>query len=104
MGNSLGSYKIAQSSSSDLKNIKWTQKKSTDNNKSKNKKKTKRKTSPLNIIYDNKSKTAKPLVEKVHKINLINKEKPQNKKEDKKFRTSSASNCIIQQGFTRPAR
>ena len=103
MGNSLGSYKIAQSSSSDLKNIKWTQKNSVDN-KLKNKKKTKRKTSPLNIIYDNKSKTVKPLVEKVLKINLISKEKLKNKKEDKKFRASSAYNCIIKQGFTRPAR
>jgi hypothetical protein len=104
MGNSLGSYKIAQSSSSDLKNIKWTQKNSIDNNESKNKKKTKRKTSPLNIIYDNKRKTIKPLVGKVLKIDLTSKEKLKNKKEDKKFRTSSASNCIIKQGFTRPAR
>jgi hypothetical protein len=73
MGNSLGSYKIAQSSSSDLKNIKWTQKNSVDNTESKNKKKTKRKTSPLNIIYDNKSKTIKPLVGKVLKIDLTSK-------------------------------
>ena len=105
MGNSLGSYVIEQSSSSDLKNIKWTQKNPVDPNKSKIKRKSARKTSPLNVVYIHKSKTITPQVEKVFKIDMIiRKRKLKNKKEDKKFQTSSASNCIIKQGFTRPAR
>lgn len=107
MGKSLGDYNIEKSSSSDLKNIKWTQKNPVDIDKSKNKKKTTKKTSPSNIIYDHKVKKTKPPMEKVFKIEeVLETEKSKNKKKtpDKKFRTSSASNYKIAQGFERPGR
>jgi hypothetical protein len=106
MGKSLGDYNIEKSSSSDIKNIKWTQKNPVDIDKSENKKKTK-KTSPLNIIYANKTKKVKPPVEKIFKVkDIVHSEKSKNnkKKTDKKFQNSSASNCKIEQGFTRPGR
>lgn len=107
MGKSLGDYNIEKSSSSDIKNIKWTQKNPVDPDKSKNKKKSPRKTSPTNIIYNHKSKKTKPHVEKVFKIEeVLETEKSKNKKKtpDKKFQTSSASNYKIEQGFSRPGR
>ena len=47
MGKSLMDYNIEQSSSADIKNIKWTQKNPTDPDKPKKKKK--KQTSPTNI-------------------------------------------------------
>ena len=105
MGNSLGDYNIEKSSSSDLKNIKWSQKNPGDPNKSK--KKPARNTSPFNIIYTQKPKKIKSSVKKVFKIGVISDiEKLKNKKKeaDKRFQTSSASYCLISQGFKRPAR
>jgi hypothetical protein len=107
MGKSLGDYNIEKSSSSDIKNIKWTQKNPVDAEKSKNKKKTTKKTSPLNIIYTQNTKKVKHPVEKIFKVKeVINTEKSKNKKkkQDKKFQNSSASNCKIEQGFTRSGR
>ncbi len=107
MGKSLGDYNIEKSSSSDIKNIKWTQKNPVDTDKSKNKKKTAKKISPLNIIYTHKTKKVKPPIEKIFKVKeVINTEKSKNKKKkaDKKYQNSSASNCKIEQGFTRPGR
>ena len=106
MGKSLGDYNIEQSSSSDINNIKWTQKNSIDTDKSKNKKKTTRKTSSTNIIYAHTSKKAKPSVEKIFKVEEIIDTKLKNKKKktDKSFQNSSASNCKIKQGFGRPGR
>jgi len=103
MGKSLGDYNIEQSSSSDIKNIKWTQKNSVDTEKSKNKKKTAKKISPSNIIY---TKKTKPFVEKIFKVEVIETEKSKNKtkKVGKRFQNSSASNCKIEQGFRRPGR
>jgi hypothetical protein len=104
MGKSLGDYNIEKSSSSNIKNIKWTKKNPVDTDKSENKKKTK-KTSPLNIIYSNKTKKVKPPEEKIFKVkDTIHSEKSKKKKTDKKFQNSSASNCKIEQGFTRPGR
>jgi len=97
---SLGDYNIAQSSSSDINNIKWTKKNSDKPDKPKNKKKTK--ISPSNIIY---AKTkVKPPVEKVFIV--ADSEKLQNKthKISKRVQKSSASNCNIKQGFKRPGR
>ena len=107
MGKSLGDYNIEKSSSSDIKNIKWTQKNPVDTDKSKNKKKTKRKTSPSNIIYTPETKKVKPPVEKIFKVKeviITEKSKNKKKKTDKKFQNSSISNCKIEQGFTRPGR
>ncbi len=110
MGNSLGDYNIERSSSSDIKNIKWTKKNPIDPDKSKNKKKKANKkflTSATNIIHSQKTKEIKPSIEKVFKIeNAIDVDKSKNKKKkiDKRFQNSSASNCNIEQGFKRPAR
>lgn len=107
MRKSLGDYKIEQSSSSDIKNIKWTQKNPVDTDKVKNKKKTSQNTSPTNIIYAQKTKKVPPGVEKVFKIEEVDSTenlKNSKKKVDKKFQNSSASNCKIKQGFRRPGR
>ena len=107
MGKSLGDYKIGKSSSSDIRNIKWTQKNPVDTDKSKNKKKPAKNTSPLNIIYAQKTKKIEPSIEKVFKVDEVSdseKSKNQKKTVDKKFQTSSASNYKIKQGFTRPGR
>jgi len=105
MGKSLGDYNIERSSSSDIKNIKWTQKNPTDTTKSKNKKKT-TKISSSNIIHISKTKV-KPPTEKVFKVDeTMEIEKSKNKKKTtgKRFQNSSTSNCKIQPGFRRPAR
>ncbi len=95
---SLGDYNIEQSSSADIKNIKWSQKNPKDAEiKKKNRK---RKISPLNIIYTEK---IKPSVKKIFRIKE-DIEKTKKKKTDKKFQKSSADNCNIQQGFKRPGR
>ena len=104
MGNSLADYKIEKSSSSDINNIKWTQKNPVEPDKPK-KKKTTRNISPLNIIYTSKTKKIKPSIKKLIKIEEIVSTNSKNKKKiGKKFQNSSASNCIIKPGFTRPAR
>lgn len=101
MGNSLGDYNIARSSSSDIKNIKFTQRKQVDPDKPKNKKK--KNTSPTNIIYSSKPKI-KSDTKKIFKIK-IDDTKPKNKeKTRKKFLNSSSSNYIIKPGFKRPGR
>ncbi|MDH3204728.1 MAG: hypothetical protein OEL81_08650 [Nitrosopumilus sp.] len=105
MVKSLGDYNIEQSSSSNINNIKWTQKNPIDT-KPKNKKKTTRKISPSNILHTSKTKV-KSHAEKVFKVEeTIDAEKLKNKKKttDKRFQNSSASNCKIKQGFRRPAR
>ena len=98
MGSSLGDFNILQSSSVDMKNIKWTQKNSIDADKPK-KKKT-RKIPPTNIIYTTKIKVRKTA--KTFKIKENN--KPMKKKTDKKFQSLSASTCNIKPGFSRPGR
>ena len=107
MGRSLGDYNIEKSSSSDINNIKWSQKNPVDTEKSKNKKKVPKNTSSSNIIYAQKTKKVESIVEKVFKVeSIVESEKSKNKKNptDKKFQNSSATNCKIEQGFTRPGR
>ena len=111
MGKSLGDYVIEQSSSSDIKNIKWTQKNPADAERSKNKeKKTDKRfqnSSASNVIYTHNDKKIKPSIEKIFKIeSIIDAERSKNKekKTDKRFQHSSASNCKIKQGFKRPGR
>ena len=105
MGKSLGDYNIEKSSSSDIKNIKWTQKNPVEPGKPKNKKKTTRNTSPLNIIYSSNSKKAKPSMKKLVKIEeSISTNSKNKKKTGKRFQNSSASNCTIKPGFTRSGR
>ena len=106
MGKSLGDYNIERSSSFDINNIKWTQKNPVDADKLKSKKPAKN-TSPSNIIYAQNTQTISEPIEKIFKIENSSKtDKLKNKKKnsDKKFQTSSASNCNIEPGFTRKAR
>ena len=95
MHKSLGDYNIEQSSSADIKNIKWSQRNPKDVDKKK-KKRTK-KIPSTNIIYTQKTKES---VEKVFKVEDT--EKSKKKKTGKRFQKSSASNCKIEQGFKRP--
>ena len=58
MGKSLGDYNIEQSSSHDIKNIKWTQKNPTDTEKLKKKKMTKKHHSSYVIYADTSQETS----------------------------------------------
>ena len=75
MGKSLGDYNIEQSSSYDIKNIKWTQKKSINTEKSKNNKKTKKSISPTNTIYFPKIKKSSLDVKPISRVVIIKKQK-----------------------------
>ncbi|MGD8708292.1 MAG: hypothetical protein PVI88_06375 [Nitrosopumilaceae archaeon] len=102
MGNSLGDYNIARSSSNNIKNIKSSQRKPTDPDKPKNKKK--KNTSPTNIIYSSKP-SIKSDAKKMFKIKINDTVKSKNNEETrKKFLNSSSSNYIIKPGFKRPGR
>jgi len=96
---SLVDFNIAQSSSSNMSNIKWTKKTSVDK-KPKSKKKVK--ISPSNIIYAENH--VNPSVPKVFVVIDSNKTKNKLKKVSKKVQKASASNCNIKQGFKRPGR
>ena len=101
MGKSLGDYLLEQSSLLGTSGVKWTQKTSTDTEKSK-KKKTERKTSPTNIIYtDDKVKIH---VEKIFKIEENTNTESKKEKIGKRFQTSSASTFKVIPGFTRKGR
>ena len=106
MGKSLGEYVIEKSSSSDIKNITWTQKNPKDIEKLKKKKPHKKyqNSSASNIIYAQKTKKASPHAAKVFKIEVVDIEKPKKKKSDKRHQNSSASKCKIKPEFKRPAR
>ena len=102
MVKSLGDYNKEKSSSSDVNNITWTQKKPTDPEKPRNK--NKKKISPTNIIY---SKNKKPLktIEKIYKIEeASSEEKIKNNISDRMFEKSSMNNSKIKPSFKRPAR
>ncbi len=101
MGKSLSDHILEQLTLSGAINIKWTQKNSVYNDKSKNSKKMKR--SSINIIYADET-TIKPRVEKIFKI--IKNTKTESKKENtiKKIQTSSAFNYKIIPGFSRKGR
>ena len=102
MGKSLGDYLLEQSSLLGTSGVKWTQKTSTDTEKSK-KKKTERKTSPTNIIYTDDTKV-KIHVEKIFKIEENTNTESKKEKTDKRFQTSSASTFKVIPGFTRKGR
>jgi len=107
MGNSLGDYIIERSSSSDIKNIKWTKKYPKDTEKTKKKKHNKKyqHSSGSNIIYAQKTKKVSKPLEKVFKVEAIkDTKKSKKKKPNKKYQNSSASKCKIKQEFKRPGR
>ena len=100
MGKSLMDYNIEQSSSTDIKNIKWTKKNTVDPNKPKKKKK--KQTSPTNIIPTKTTKTSSD-TQRVFKIE-DNSSKSKKKKTTNKAQSSSLDNCKIEQGYKRKAR
>ena len=102
MVKSLGDYNKEKSSSADLKNITWTQKKPTDTEKPRNK--NKKKISPTNIIYSKKDNPSKA-VERIYRIEKVSsEEKTKNDISDRMFEKSSTDNCKIKPSFKRPAR
>ena len=105
MSKTLGDYNIEKSSSFDIKNIKWTQKKSHPD-KLKSIKKKLKKTFSTNIIYRKKTKIIEPPVEKFFRIKEISdiKKLKNNENTEKRFQNSSASNSKIGPGCKRPAR
>ena len=105
MVKSLGDYNKESSSSSDVKNIKWSKKNPSDLDKSKNKKRTKKKISPLNIIPQSKNEKIDDKVERIFKVEEDSDDhKSKNQILNRKFEKSSASNSKIERGFKRPAR
>lgn len=103
MVKSLGEFNIGQSSSSDINNIKWSQKNTNDEKKPKKKKKFKVKT-PF-IQTSKKSTKEEPITPKVFKIQEnAGSDKAKKKKTNKKFEKSDLSNCKIEQGYRRPGR
>ena len=105
MVKSLGDYNIERSSSSDVRNITWTQKTSmdTDKPKKKNPDKIYQKIPATNIIFTETG--IKAPAKKVFIIEeVINSTTSKKEHLDRKFENSSASNCNIQQGFKRPSR
>ena len=105
MVKSLGDFNIEKSSSSDTKNITWSQKTPSGDDKSrkKNPHKMSKNTSATNIIYaDTEEESSVERIFVVEPSSDTNKNK--NKNPDRKFENSSASNCNIQQGFKRPSR
>lgn len=99
MGKSLMDYNIEQSSSSDIKNIKWTQKNPSEPKKQKKKR---NKISPTNTIPVKESKRNQP----AHKVFKIEENINSSKKNKikKRVQNSSLDNCKIEQGWKRKAR
>ncbi|MDH3696012.1 MAG: hypothetical protein OEQ15_01720 [Nitrosopumilus sp.] len=105
MAKSLGDYNIERSSSSDVGNITWTQKTSTDVHKpkKKNPNKISQNIRATNIIFTETQ--VKSTAKKVFIIEeVVDTSTSKMKHLDRKFENSSASNCNIKQGFKRPAR
>ena len=105
MVKSLGDFNIERTSSSDTKNITWSKKTTSgdDKPKKKNSHKVSKNTSATNIIYtDTDEESSVERIFVIEQSSDTNKNK--NKNADRKFENSSASNCNIQQGFKRPSR
>ena len=102
MGNSLGDYNIEQSSSFNLKNIKWTQKNLSDTKKPK----PSLKTTPLNTVPIHKTPKDETSSNKVFVVESLVTDKQKNKKTTvkKRFQNSSTTISKIEQGFKRPGR
>ena len=100
MGKSLMDYNIERSSSTDMKNIKWTKKKTSDSDKPKKKKK--KQISPTNTISPKEPKTQSE-TQKIFKIkdNISTSKK---KKTTSKAQNASLSHCKIEQGYKRKSR
>ena len=106
MRKTLGDYNIEKSSSSDVNNINWSQKKSSDDKKPKKKKIVKNSQIPpgTNIIYK-KSEDEKVVSKKIVKItNEQNSEKPK-EATGKRFENKASSlGQVKERSYQRPGR
>ena len=106
MRKSLGDYNIEKSSSSDLNNISWSQKKQKDDNKPKKKKslKTGQIPSGTNIIYK-KDSGEKIVTKKIFKIEDEQNSAKSKEKIGKRYENTSALlGQVKEKSYKRPAR
>ncbi len=104
MGKSLGDYNLEQSSSFNLKNIKWTQKNPSNIKKPKQSKNPN--LPPLDHIAIYKNHKDEASSNKLFIVESLVYNKQKNKKSvvKKRFQNSSAAMSKIEQGFKRPGR
>tara|TARA_B110000263_G_scaffold227226_1_gene219392 strand:- start:822 stop:1142 length:321 start_codon:yes stop_codon:yes gene_type:complete len=106
MTKSLGDYNIEKSSSSNVNNISWSQKKQNDDNKPKKKKIIKEGQMPsgINIIYKKDSDEEKVVIKKIFKIEDENADKSKEKVGKRYENISVTKGSIKEKSFKRPAR
>ena len=107
MTKSLGDYNIEKSSSSDVNNISWSQKKQNDVNKPKKKKILKEGQMPsgTNIIYKKNDDKEKTIVKKVFRIEGEQKTEKAKEEVGRRFENTSAIlGTVKERAYKRPAR
>ena len=107
MTKSLGNYNIEKSSSSDVNNIRWSQKKENDENKPKKKKIIKESQIPsgTNIIYKKDNDEEKIVTKKVFKIEDESNSEKSKEEIGRRFENISPSlGQIKEKSFKRPGR
>ena len=107
MTKSLGDYNIEKSSSSDVNNISWSQKKQNDDNKPKKKKIVKEGQMPpgINVIYKKDSDEKKIIVKKVFIIENEQKSEKAREEVGRRFENTSAIlGTVKERAYKRPAR
>jgi hypothetical protein len=107
MTKSLGDYNIEKSSSSDVNNISWSQKKQNDVNKPKKKKILKEGQMPsgTNIIYKKDDDEGKIIAEKVFIIEDEQKSEKAKEEVGRRFENTSAIlGTVKERAYKRPAR
>jgi len=105
MTKSLGDYNIEKSSSSNVNNINWSQKKQNDN-KPKKKKVIKKSQIPsgTNIIYKKDNEEEKVVIKKIFKIEDEDVDKSKEKVGKRYENTSVTKGSIKEKSFKRPGR
>jgi len=105
MTKSLGDYNIEKSSSSNVNNISWSQKKQNDN-KPKKKKVIKKSQIPsgTNIIYKKDNEEEKVVIKKIFKIEDEDVDKSKEKVGKRYENTSVTKGSIKEKSFKRPGR
>ena len=107
MTKSLGDYNIEKSSSSDVNNISWSQKKQNDDNKPKKKKILKEGQMPsgINIIYKKDGDEEKTSVKKIFIIEDEQKSEKTKEEVGRRFENTSAIlGTVKERAYKRPAR
>ena len=107
MTKSLGDYNIEKSSSADVNNISWSQKKQNDGNKPKKKKILKEGQMPsgINIIYKKDGDEEKTIVKKVFIIEDEQKSEKAKEEVGRRFENTSAIlGTVKERAYKRPAR